>query len=165
MFRIHEVQGYIPFPIYFSSYHSTPLVASLHKPQINKHETCIFHFSVWGSLYTSPIVTNYKFMSYTPSTSRGSNENCPLLWNPNVKYDVHLVINQLNQFHSITPHLFNTCFNVIISGKSPKWYFSLLFNTVYFKKLGSSVSIVSGYGLDDQAIEVRSQAEAKGFFL
>jgi hypothetical protein len=30
---------------------------------------------------------------------------------------------------------------------------------------GSSVSIVSGYGLDDRAIEVRSLAEAKGFFL
>jgi hypothetical protein len=29
---------------------------------------------------------------------------------------------------------------------------------------GSSVSIVSGYGLDDQAIGVRSPAEAKGFF-
>jgi hypothetical protein len=28
---------------------------------------------------------------------------------------------------------------------------------------GSSVSIVSGYGLVDQAIEVRSPAEAKGF--
>jgi hypothetical protein len=30
---------------------------------------------------------------------------------------------------------------------------------------GSSVSIVSGYGLDDRAIEVRSPAEEKGFFL
>jgi hypothetical protein len=30
---------------------------------------------------------------------------------------------------------------------------------------GSSVSIVSGYGLDDRAIKVRSSAEAKGFFL
>jgi hypothetical protein len=30
---------------------------------------------------------------------------------------------------------------------------------------GSSVSIVSDYGLDDRAIEVRSPAEAKGFFL
>jgi hypothetical protein len=30
---------------------------------------------------------------------------------------------------------------------------------------GSSVSIVSGYELDDRAIEVRSPAEAKGFFL
>jgi hypothetical protein len=30
---------------------------------------------------------------------------------------------------------------------------------------GSSVSIVSGYGLDDRVIEVRSRAEAKGFFL
>jgi hypothetical protein len=30
---------------------------------------------------------------------------------------------------------------------------------------GSSVSIVSGYELDDRAIEVRSLAEAKGFFV
>jgi hypothetical protein len=30
---------------------------------------------------------------------------------------------------------------------------------------GSSVSIVSGYGLDDRAMEVRFPAEAKGFFL
>jgi hypothetical protein len=30
---------------------------------------------------------------------------------------------------------------------------------------GSSVSIVPGYGLDDRAIEVRSLAEAKVFFL
>jgi hypothetical protein len=30
---------------------------------------------------------------------------------------------------------------------------------------GSSVSIVSGYGLDDRAMEVRSPADAKGFFL
>jgi hypothetical protein len=30
---------------------------------------------------------------------------------------------------------------------------------------GSSVSIVSDYGLDDRAIEVRSPADAKGFFL
>jgi hypothetical protein len=30
---------------------------------------------------------------------------------------------------------------------------------------GSSVSIVSDYGLDDRAIEVRSPADARGFFL
>jgi hypothetical protein len=30
---------------------------------------------------------------------------------------------------------------------------------------GSSGSIVSDYGLDDRAMEVRSLAEAKGFFL
>jgi hypothetical protein len=30
---------------------------------------------------------------------------------------------------------------------------------------GSSVSIVSGYGLNDRGIEVRSPAEEKGFFL
>jgi hypothetical protein len=29
---------------------------------------------------------------------------------------------------------------------------------------GSSVCIVSGYGMDDRAIEVRSPADAKGFF-
>jgi hypothetical protein len=32
-------------------------------------------------------------------------------------------------------------------------------------ELGSTVSIVSDYGLDDEVIEVRSLAEAKGFFL
>jgi hypothetical protein len=44
---------------------------------------------------------------------------------------------------------------------------SIGINTVCFKSQepGSSVSIVSGYGLDDRAIEVRSPAEAKGFFL
>jgi hypothetical protein len=30
---------------------------------------------------------------------------------------------------------------------------------------GSSVSIVSDYGLDDRAIELQCPAEAKGFFL
>jgi hypothetical protein len=30
---------------------------------------------------------------------------------------------------------------------------------------GSSVSIVSGYGLDDRTIKVQSPAETKGFFL
>jgi hypothetical protein len=34
-----------------------------------------------------------------------------------------------------------------------------------FCDLGSSVSIVSGYGLDDRPIEIRSPAEKKGFFL
>jgi hypothetical protein len=32
-----------------------------------------------------------------------------------------------------------------------------------FREPGSSVSIVSGYGLDDRAIQVRSPAEAKDF--
>jgi hypothetical protein len=41
-------------------------------------------------------------------------------------------------------------------------YFRQAILEVY--ELGSSVSIVSGYGLDDRAIEVRSLAEAKGFF-
>jgi hypothetical protein len=34
-----------------------------------------------------------------------------------------------------------------------------------FVEPGSSASIVSGYGLDDRATEVRSPAEANGFFL
>jgi hypothetical protein len=34
-----------------------------------------------------------------------------------------------------------------------------------FLEPGSSVSVVSGYGLDDWAIEVRFLAEAKGFFV
>jgi hypothetical protein len=34
-----------------------------------------------------------------------------------------------------------------------------------FCEPGSSISIVSGYGLDDRAIEVPSPTEAKGFFL
>jgi hypothetical protein len=37
--------------------------------------------------------------------------------------------------------------------------------TFLYGEPGSSVSIVSGYGLDDRAIEVRSPAEKKGFFL
>jgi hypothetical protein len=40
--------------------------------------------------------------------------------------------------------------------------------SVYFfndREPGSSVSIVSGYRLDDRAIKVRSPAEARGFFL
>jgi hypothetical protein len=35
----------------------------------------------------------------------------------------------------------------------------------YSKEPGSSVSIVSGYGLEDRAIEVRSPAETKEFLL
>jgi hypothetical protein len=51
--------------------------------------------------------------------------------------------------------------------KSLQTHHSIGINTVCFKSQepGSSVSIVSGYGLDDRAIEVRSPAEAKGFFL
>jgi hypothetical protein len=38
-------------------------------------------------------------------------------------------------------------------------------SSTYVTDPGSSVSIVSGYGLDDRAIDVRTPAEAKGFFL
>jgi hypothetical protein len=36
---------------------------------------------------------------------------------------------------------------------------------VRYASISLAVSIVSGYGLDDREIEVRSPAEAKGFFL
>jgi hypothetical protein len=39
------------------------------------------------------------------------------------------------------------------------------FSLTSHREPGSSVSIVSGYGLGDRAIEARSPAEAKGFFL
>jgi hypothetical protein len=38
-------------------------------------------------------------------------------------------------------------------------------SNLYESELGSSDSKVSGYELDDRAIEVRSPAEAKGFYL
>jgi hypothetical protein len=37
--------------------------------------------------------------------------------------------------------------------------------TVVMDEPGSSVSVMSGYGLYDRAIEVRTLAEEKGFFL
>jgi hypothetical protein len=40
-----------------------------------------------------------------------------------------------------------------------------IFSSMHRCDPGSSVSIVSGFGLDDRAIEVRSPAEAKGCFL
>jgi hypothetical protein len=39
------------------------------------------------------------------------------------------------------------------------WY------TDFLRSRGSLVSIMSDYGLDNRAIEVRSLAEARGFFL
>jgi hypothetical protein len=35
----------------------------------------------------------------------------------------------------------------------------------YKRSRGSSVSIISGYGMDDRAIDIRSLAQARGFFL
>jgi hypothetical protein len=42
-------------------------------------------------------------------------------------------------------------------------YFNICFTYVLLRSRGSSVSIVSGYGLDDRTIEVRSPAGAKDF--
>jgi hypothetical protein len=41
----------------------------------------------------------------------------------------------------------------------------IIISIIEQRSWSSSVNIVSDYGLDDQAIEVRSPAEAKGFFL
>jgi hypothetical protein len=41
----------------------------------------------------------------------------------------------------------------------------ILHLSLVLMRAGSSVSIVSGYGLDNWAMEVRSPAEAEGFFL
>jgi hypothetical protein len=49
--------------------------------------------------------------------------------------------------------------------KKPIILFILLISNIFVCELGSSVSIVSGCGLDHRAIVVPSQAEAKGFFL
>jgi hypothetical protein len=49
-------------------------------------------------------------------------------------------------------------------GSDLTWNF-ISTGVMYNCEPGSSVSIVSGYGLDDRAIDVRSPAEAKGFFL
>jgi hypothetical protein len=52
-----------------------------------------------------------------------------------------------------------------------EWIVSLFEHTILFSYIrlrssrGSSASIVSGYSLDDRAIEVRSPAKEKGFFL
>jgi hypothetical protein len=40
---------------------------------------------------------------------------------------------------------------------------NLFMTCYYFRRRGSSVSIMSGYGLNDRAIEVRSPAEARDF--
>jgi hypothetical protein len=40
-----------------------------------------------------------------------------------------------------------------------------VFNYVQVGEPSSLVTLVSGYGLGDRAIKVRSPAEAKGFFL
>jgi hypothetical protein len=47
---------------------------------------------------------------------------------------------------------------------SRKQLFSVALSSIKCES-GSSVSIVSGYGLNDRAIGIRSPAEAKGFFL
>jgi hypothetical protein len=51
---------------------------------------------------------------------------------------------------------------VVIAALENLEYYEKVWGTV--RSQGSSVSIVSGYGLEDQVIRVRSPAEARGFF-
>jgi hypothetical protein len=53
---------------------------------------------------------------------------------------------------------------MITSSHEPELKFILQWTQCYPFEPGSSVSIVSGYGLDDRAIEFRSPAEAKRIF-
>jgi hypothetical protein len=53
--------------------------------------------------------------------------------------------------------------NAILISKYILGCFIFIFTDIGIREPGSSGNIVSGYGLDDRAIEVRSPAEAKGF--
>jgi hypothetical protein len=71
-----------------------------------------------------------------------------------VKWDeLHLTVNWFHYCYRSSSH--TLVIHFVIIDEVDKGY----------GETGSSVSIVSGYGLDDRAIEVRSPAEAKGFFL
>jgi hypothetical protein len=68
--------------------------------------------------------------------------------------------------HSHTPHNpLNLCFQACLWMVPVSQQLLLPPRVSIVSEPGSSVSIVSGYGLDDRAIEVRSPVEAKGFFL
>jgi hypothetical protein len=55
--------------------------------------------------------------------------------------------------------------DTVMRDSNDKSLFTYIESLTYFCEPGSSVSTASGYGMDDRAIEVRSPAEAKGFFL
>jgi hypothetical protein len=71
------------------------------------------------------------------------------------------------QHTKTTPNLLNTKVQSVLT-KEKVYYLSNSVRIYFFLEgtscePGSSVSIVSGYGLDDKEIEVRSPAEAKDF--
>jgi hypothetical protein len=67
----------------------------------------------------------------------------------------------------MSEHCFSVPLNCIGITETDTLGISELFTTIilvlYLVEPGSSVSIVSGYGLDDRAIEFRSSAETKDF--
>jgi hypothetical protein len=65
--------------------------------------------------------------------------------------------------HVVTPHHAKLILHLL--PQDYDWSRYLTISTSAFCEPGSSVSTVSGYGMDDQAMEVRSPAQAKGFFL
>jgi hypothetical protein len=88
-------------------------------------------------------------------------------------FNTHNRLNEWRFIESIVADVYKLQFtlpDIWFSGLLPRFMFiftcslHFLYCTVICEP-GSSVSTVSGYGLDDRAIEVRSLAEAKGFFL
>jgi hypothetical protein len=53
--------------------------------------------------------------------------------------------------------------NALASSLAP--VYGIFMITIYISEQRSSVSVVSGYGLDDRAMEVRSPAEEREFFV
>jgi hypothetical protein len=95
-----------------------------------------------------------------------------MLINPLKLVLIHIIVNNSGCTSKTTPHFTITKINWLMLFKE----IIAIYNVKHIKSIntksvvtdcepGSSVSIVSGYGMDEQAIEVRSPAEAKGFFL
>jgi hypothetical protein len=78
----------------------------------------------------------------------------------------HLLISKLaldSSLYSYQYHKYSTCHSTVCNIAQQLILFNV-YGTRY-RSQGSSVSIVSDYGLDDRAIGVRSPAEANDFFL
>jgi hypothetical protein len=71
----------------------------------------------------------------------------------------------LTRLHYLLPHSPPSELNIFLIPRTehPSSVTETGYCIMSIQEPGSSVSIVSGYGLDDRAIEVRSPAEAKGF--
>jgi hypothetical protein len=73
--------------------------------------------------------------------------------------------NTISTFPCLSSHTDAVMYFCSMVGTSITDRIKILISDVIICEQGSSVSIVSGYGLDDRTIEVRSPTETKGFFL